>query len=237
VPLRAQWNKTPPEGERFVSGEIDWTSGGAPNRAVQVSLGGNSPVAISQIIAIAVDNSRCGADVQFIFSDSGFVLNIPTHIQGVYPVFTNALNFYIVSSGSNSGDITAWTVLNSMPPPLSIQPTATQQNIVSPSIPLTANSSTQVIPTTVSGTLTAIDINPVLTAGASAGSVTISLVGGGGQTHWSRTYSVPANSTISPSTTLTGLATHFWNGMTLVVSGSTGITAGNVYANLYYTVP
>jgi hypothetical protein len=87
-PLRGLWNSPPREGDRFVNAEIDWGSPGLSGvHCVQFLLSGNSPVAFSQIVAISVDNSRCGSDVDFIFPDSGFLLTVPAFNQGVYPSF------------------------------------------------------------------------------------------------------------------------------------------------------
>ena len=62
-PLRGLWNNAPPEGDYFINCTLDWAAVDAT--AVQFSVAGNSPVALSQIVALAVDNSRCGADVDF----------------------------------------------------------------------------------------------------------------------------------------------------------------------------
>jgi hypothetical protein len=95
--LRGLWNQKPVEGDRFISAEIDWgTLGGTPPyTCVQFQLSGNSPVALSQIVALSIDNGRCGSDADFIFPDSGFVLTVAAHNQGIFPVFTNALSFYV----------------------------------------------------------------------------------------------------------------------------------------------
>jgi hypothetical protein len=92
-PLRGLWNCVPREGDKFVNVEIDWQTT-TKTTCVQFSLSGNSPVALSQIVALYVDNGRSGSDVDFIFPDSGFVLTVPAHNQGMFPVLTNALMFY-----------------------------------------------------------------------------------------------------------------------------------------------
>src|SRR5258708_37754783 len=109
-PLRGLWNKRPPEGDQFINAEINW--GTANTAAIQFSLSGNSPVALSQIVALYVDNRRCGVDVDFLFPDSGFLLSVPPHAQGLYPVLTNALMFYVIGTGAATVDVTILQILN-----------------------------------------------------------------------------------------------------------------------------
>ena len=231
VPLRGLWSKPPPEGDRYVNGEIDWGVTTTGQLAVAVSLSGNSPVAISQIIALAVDNSRSGAPVSFVFSDSGFALNVPARNQGIYPVFTNALNFYVVSASSHLGDVTSFTVLNSMPPPLSIAPVELQDKALASGVNLAINGSTIILPATITGTLEAFDFDAVVTAPA-AGTCTVTLQDGQGTRLWQRTIVAAAQVSSSQS----GLALRFVNGLVLVVAGTTA-TTGTLNLNIYYAVP
>jgi hypothetical protein len=117
IPLRGLWNAKPFEADRFCNGEIDWitTTGGLT--AVQFSLSGDSPVALSQIVALCVDNTRSGADVDFLFPGSGFLLSVAARTQGLYPVFSNALTFYAIAVSAAAGDITMIQILNSLPRP------------------------------------------------------------------------------------------------------------------------
>jgi hypothetical protein len=235
VPLRGLWNKSPPEGDRYVTGEIDWGITTSGKLGVQISLSGNSPVAISQIIALAVDNSRSGSPAQFIFTDSGFILNVPARNQGTYPVFTNALNFFVVAPASALGDVTAFTVLNSMPPPIAIQPSDLQDKALAVGVNLAVNGSTQVVPATVNGTLEAFDFDATLLAPATAASCTVSLVDGLGAVIWQRSLFAGAPP-VQITSTLVGLSLRFFGGLRLVVAGTT-ITSGVINLNLYYAVP
>jgi hypothetical protein len=111
------WNAKPPEGDRFRNAEIDWITTRGSLTAVQFLLSDNSPIALSQIVALCVDNSRSGADVDFLFAGSGFLLTVAARTQGLYPVFSNALMFYAIAASAAAGDITTIQILNSLPPP------------------------------------------------------------------------------------------------------------------------
>ena len=150
-PLRGLWNTPPAEGDMFVNAEIDWGTY-PPGQAVQFALSGNSPVAFSQIVALSVDNSRCGADLQFIFADSGFVLRVPAHAGGTFPVYTNALNFFVAAIGAGSSDATVLNVHNSMPPPIQLALSAQQNSVAVGGVPTTNGDTTLIAPPT-SGTL------------------------------------------------------------------------------------
>lgn len=227
-PLRGLWNASPPEGDRFVNAEIDWGSPGLFGvSCVQFQLSGNSPVAFSQIVAMSVDNSRCGSDVDFIYPDSGFVLTVPAFNQGIYPVFTNALMFYANSPNATLGDITIVQILNSQPPPVAIQPTSEQESATFQDINLANNGSTQLVGAGISGTLDGFSLNTSIATG-SAG---IQLIDGTGKVLWSGFATEPAGTISSPA----GFRVRFTNGISFIVAASTA--TGFVTANLYYSVP
>jgi hypothetical protein len=227
-PLRGLWNSPPVEGDRFVSAEINWGVTTKAGNAVQFDLSGNSPVAFSQIVAFSVDNSQCASDVEFLFPDSGYVLNVPAYNQGVYPVFTNALMFYATAAVANVGDRTVFQVLNSMPPPVAIQPTQLQTVASVAAISLTASGNTQLIPATVSGTIKAMSISAEV--GSSATVAGFFIQDGNGSNLWSALLNVTEYFSVMP------IEVRFFNGLKAVVSG-TSITSGQVNANIYYTVP
>lgn len=234
-PLRGLWNKRPPEGDYFVNAEIDW--GTANTSAIQFALSGNSPVALSQIVALYVDNRRCGVDCDFLFPDSGFLLTVPAHAQGLFPVLTNALMFYVIGQGAALNDVTIVQILNSLPPPIPLVP-STQQNSVSVTgINALANGTTALVPVAISGTLNTLSVSVDLTAGATAGTVQLSVVDGTGAVLWANFFGVPASTTINVPINLTGLSVRFRNGLSLVVALSTNLTVGAVDVNTYYTTP
>jgi hypothetical protein len=234
VPLRGLWNKAPAEGDYFVNAEIDW--GSQNTTAVQFALSGNSPVALSQIVALYIDNRRCGVDCDFQFPDSGFLLTVPAHAQGLFPVLTNALMFYAIAAQAANGDITIVQILNSLPPPIPLVPSQQQNALgligVNPSI----NATTPIIPAGVSGTINTLSISADLVAGAGGGAVQLSLVDGTGAAIWANSFTVPASTTLNFPIDLTGLSLRFRNGLNFVVSAST-LTGGNVDVNVYYSSP
>lgn len=240
IPLRGLWNHPPPEGDQFVAAEIDWgVTVPAGTRGVQFSTSANSPVAFSQIVALAVDNSRSGSDVQFLFTDSGFVLNVPAGTQGVFPVFTNATSFYVVASAPAGGDITAFAALNSMPPPVQVVPPDTEAATASASnVNLGTNQSSVIIPSSVvAGTIESAFI--VITSTAAANQVCVlTLRDGNNNVLFTTQIVVAAGQNGTYQITLNPVRWRFQNGVNLVITGTT-ITPGSAGANvtLLYSTP
>jgi hypothetical protein len=232
-PLRGLWNVKPAEGDRFVNAEIDWAVTTGALNAVQFALSGNSPVAFTQIVALSVDNSRCAVDVDFLFPDSGFVLTVPGYNQGVYPVFTNALMFYAVATGAAVGDSTILQVLNSMPPPVAIQPSMEQSVAAVSNVNLAVAATTPLIPTGVSGTIEAFSLL-FTSASAAAGGVTVQLIDGTARQVWGAGIALQPES--SASVNLSPLRIRFYNGLNAVVSNTTLTIAGGNFT-IYYGVP
>lgn len=235
VPLRGLWNSKPAEGDKFALITVDWmvtTTG----RAVQFLLSANSPVAISQIVALSVDNRRSGYDVDFIFPDSGFILTVPAYNQlPAVPVFTNALMFYAVGAeGIVSGNSTTFMVLNSMPPPVSINPTSMQTIDVAQTIDMLTGATRQLVPAGINGTLNGfiISINSSFALGA-----TVELIDGEGTIIWRDSTATPSGGG-SQNIAISGLHVRFINGLQFFVRNSNAATqqaAANV--TLFYTVP
>lgn len=233
-PLRGLWNHAPDEGDYFVNATIVWLVS-PPGNAVQFSLSGNSPVALSQIVALAVDNSRSGADVDFIFPDSGFVLTVPAHNQGAFPVFTNALMFYASAQNAVLGDETIFQILNSKPPVISIAPSI-EQNHASVSGINVVNGTTPIIAAGVNGTVNSISVEGTITGGAAIGIAQLSLQDGAGRLIWTAAPTVAANGDNSFSYNVVGLSVRFSNGLNFVIAGST-VASGGVYPNVYFSTP
>lgn len=235
-PLRGLWNSAPAEGDRFVNAEIDWGSPGLLGvSCVQFQLSGNSPVAFSQIVAMSVDNSRNGSNVDFIFPDSGFVLTVPGFNQGVYPVFTNALMFYASSPLAGLGDITIVQILNSQPPPVAVQPAEEQSLATAPGIDISANGSTVLVPAPQSGTIQAFTL-VVTTDSSTAGECEFQLQDGAGHILYQQTLIAPVG-IFQTSIPVTGVRLRFIGGLNAVITLSSGITSGNIAVNLYYSSP
>jgi hypothetical protein len=242
VPLRGLWNAKPVEGDRFVTAEVDWKVTTGATICVQFDLSGNSPVAFSQIAAFAIDNSRCASDVQFVFPDSGFVLDVPAYNQGVYPVFTNALMFYALAPTAVLGDITVFQVMNSVPPPVATQPSILQEAAIATNVSIYQSGlQNQIVPTNVSGTVNAYDIVlnvPSTTASGIPCEVWVQLVDGTNKILWNTYNQVPDNSVTTLHFEMSDLAIRFSGGIKLVVQSAAGLTnqaIGSV--NLYYVIP
>ncbi|PWT78040.1 MAG: hypothetical protein C5B60_01795 [Chloroflexi bacterium] len=228
-PLRGLWNKPPAEGDRFVNVEIDW--GSTNTQAVQFSLSGNSPVALSQIVALYVDNRRCGVDCDFQFPDSGFLLTVPARAQGMFPILTNALMFYAIAAGAGAADITIVQILNSLPPPIPLLPTASQNSAGISGIPITSGL-TSLVASPLSGTLNTIALQIDATA-ATPQTLTLSLQDGTGATVWIGYYQI-GTSGVNIPVNISGLNVRFRNGLSLGVQTS-GAIAGAIAANVYYS--
>jgi hypothetical protein len=232
VPLRGLWNVKPQEGDRFATFEVDWMVT-TTERAVQIAFSANSPVAFSQIVALCVDNRRSGYDVDFVFPDSNFTITVPAHNQSVFPVFTNALMFYVIAqSGVVAGNITVFQVLNSMPPPISINPTSSQTADAVNGVELNAGNTAQVVPDTVSGS-----INGFIITLTFAGSTTaeLQLVDGTGAVLWADTAAGVdgTNQVIN----ISGLNVRFVNGVSLRVLASTTPDISQANISIFYSSP
>jgi hypothetical protein len=233
-PLRGLWNHAPEEGDYLITCEVDWLVS-PPGNAVQFSVQGNSPVALSQIVALAVDNSKSGADVQFIFTDSGFKLTVPAHNQVVAPVFTNGLSFIANAPGAIVGDQTVFQILNSAAMPVSIAPSVLQ-NVGSVVGITTANGSTPIVSSTISGSLNTASISFNFGGVAAAGQMQILLEDGTGKILWTGEISVLATPAEINPILIPNLSIRFVNGINIVVVNS-NIVGGAIIANLYYTTP
>jgi hypothetical protein len=234
TPLRGLWNNPPPEGDMFVSAEIDWLVS-PPANAVQFSLSGNSPVAISQIVALAVDNGRCGADVSLEFPDTGFELVVAARNQGVYPVFTNALMFYAIAPAALLGDVTILQILNSMPPPIPIAASTALNHASIADVPLQTPQTTVVIPATTNGTLRQVAINVDAVTTTTTGDAVITLKDGTGAVLWQTEVSQAASTTQLYQFNVP-INVRFSQGVTLTI-GESGFTGNWVMGNLYYSTP
>lgn len=235
IPLRGLWNNAPVEGDRYVNVTLDWLVS-PPGAAVQFSLSGNSPVSLSQIAALYVDNGRSGADVDFIFPDSGFVLTVPAHAQGLYPVLTNALMFYASAPAAILGDETIFQILNSTPPLIQVAQSGAQNHASSQGIALALNASTPVIPAGITGTLNSLNVNVSAVTGAAAGFAVLTLIDGAGHVVWQTTLAQAASTDDNLNFPFAGLNVRFVNGLNLSITGST-YTGDWVVVNCFYSQP
>jgi hypothetical protein len=232
-PIAGKWNRKPPEGDKFIPVEIDWGVTVPLGQAVQFALNAG-PVDFSQIVAFSVDNGRCGGSASFLFPDTGKQLTLPANAQGVYPVFTNAVTFYVLGENVILGDVTVFEILNSMPPPVSVLPSQLQSHAGVSGVNIALNGSTVVIPAGISGTLQGFSLT-IFVPAAATGFCLLSLIDGSGAQLWaSFVNGSPAAQSIP--VTQAGLGLRFFNGLNFVV-GSSSLTGGNAVINAYYSVP
>lgn len=235
IAVPGRWNWRPPEGDHMIPVEIDWLLSTANLQAVELSLTSFSPVQFSQIVALSVDNNRCGADIDFLFPDTGKQLTVPAGCQGTFPVFTNSMTFYAIANGAITGDVTLFTVLNSMPPPVAVQPSEAQSHASVTGINLATNATTTIVPAPTSGTIEAFNL-VVSGASTTAGQCDFVLQDGTPTQLYHQTITLPVGQ-FSLSVPITGIRQRFSNGLFAVISLSAGITSGNVAVNVYYSVP
>jgi hypothetical protein len=239
IPLKGNWSRPPLEGDRFISAEIDWITNTGGLTAVQFTVGGNSPVSLSQVVALYVDNRRCGSDISFYFPDTGFELVVPAHQQGLFPVFSNALTFYAIGLVAAAGDITIVQICNSLPPPIAV-PAATQVAASANTSPvLIANSQSPLVPAPTSGTLISLSVIGNAAAGAAIQSCVLDVHDGSTPIRygWQAGVIVPASSAIQINYQTPNINWRFFNGLTFEVGGTTLSAGGQVGVTAYYTTP
>jgi hypothetical protein len=236
IALRGLWNNPPPEGDKFVPCEIDWSTQGGAANAVQLALSSFSPVQFSQIVALYVDNGANGADVSFLFPDTGKQLTVPAYCQGLFPVITNSLTFYVISTGAGSGDITIFQILNSMPPPVAVLPSQEQQSAAATGLSLGVDNGVVIVAAPTVGTLNAFSINMVSDY-ANPATFTIQLKDGLGHILFQEAVTMQANS--QQTVALSGLRLRFYDGLLADVLYASGVPSGEAIANInaFYSVP
>lgn len=185
--------RDPTEGPMQVPLEFDWTTMGAQNGttaqyAVFVNLQNQSTRNFSQVCGLKVDNSGCGSDVQFVFTDTGEVITIDAYDPcAVVPVFSATTQFYAMALNAIAGDVTRAQALNYCPPPTTVPIGATQQVAAPGQAFANIGGNTQLIPAGVSGTLQSLFLSAsvgVTPSGAAGGVAEFALSvmdnGGGG---------------------------------------------------------
>lgn len=241
VPTR--WGNDPNEGPKIINCEVDWGTMGGTSKTVAFNLQNNATLNFSQIVALAVDNSGCGSDLQFSFPDTETTISIPAYAPyTVIPVFTNQTQFYLQSPNSESEDVTRFAILNSLPPPIAVPTTQEQSVASSDAFDATTSGTRQLVATGISGTLEAMDIEGFIgSTGSNAATTTIQLKDGLGNVVHSftgGTYSNSLNGSFSNISVarLTDLRVRFQSGLVL---SWTNVTTNTMFlaSNLYYRTP
>lgn len=232
----ANWMKEPTETPRMIPVEIDWTTMGGDNNSVVINLQNLQINPMSQIVALSIDNSACAANVSFLFSDTSETILIPSYANKVViPVFTNGVEFFIVSPDARPGDITRFSILNTMPPPIAVPFTVEQLVVTAGNIQADGASDTQLIAPDVSGTLEGISVSyssPV----DNTGTITVSVKDGSGNDLFIGQINAEYGTAYNyPLFSFSGIHVRFLGGLTLHQSGD---NVGGVFsANLLYRTP
>lgn len=237
------FNNSPAEGYRSLPAEISWNAMGGADKVVSMNAqtsGGT--VQLSQICALHVDNSACGSDVQFVFTDTQQTYTVAAYTPyALFPVFSKSLQFYVIAGINNeivtASDLTRFSMFNFVPPPIVI-PTSQEQNVANVSDVSSATASTTLVAAGQNGTLEGAFI--FFSANfANSGMGTWKLQDGSG------TPVVFAQGAIQGSSgdkvdlilfNMTGLRTRFANGLYLVLS-QTAVLGGTYSVNIYYRTP
>jgi len=237
------WDSTPVEGNRMIVCEIDWGTMGGTNNCVNINLQNNSYANFSQIVALAVDNSQSGADIQFIFPDTAETTTVPAYTpKTIVPVFTNMTQFYVSAPNASTEDISRFSIHNSLPPPVSI-PTTQEQNVAAVnSIGISTSGSQAVVASSINGTMEALYIQHALNADAAGANVVWTLKDGTGKTVAVGTDVVgyasgTEQTSVGESFTLSGINVRFNQGLVFSWT-SNQILGGSFYSvNAYYRTP
>lgn len=229
----------PKEGMKSVPFQITWSRPIARSLdTVSVNLQGNSTLEFSQICGLIVDNSNCGASLDFIFIDSDVTISIPAYAPyTVVQVNSRALEFYVRAIGPIATDVTSFSVLNYAPAPVAVPVTVEQQTAALSSISANVAATTAIVPAGVNGTLQDFAISFGIAVPAAASNAIGTLTDGTGRV----IARVPAYVNTGQSVNqvlldMTDLAVRFTNGINFTVSGLL-IPTGEFAVNLYYRLP
>lgn len=242
IPIHGLWNQSPPEGDYLVNFSINWLVQTNNQTAVRCDLAGNSPVALSQIVALSVDNTGSGSDVEFLFPDTGSRLVVSAYDQGVFPVFTNALSFYVIAPVATNVDLTIFNVHNSIPPVIAAPTVQTQAHGAVGALSVLPGSTNPIIGGNLSGTLTGFQITLNLSGNTSGNATQIDTqIQDGTGTVLAHQFLMAAGSTTAAQLSAqtfsqSGLNLRFYNGLFLYCTSMTGSLA-LASVNLFYSVP
>jgi hypothetical protein len=239
----------PKEGNKLINCEIDWGSTDVGTAGalgcVSFNLQNNATLEFSQINAVVIDNSQCGTDVTFIFTDTNVTFTIPAYTPyAIVPVYTHQTAFYVTAQALElSTDVTRFSILNYQPAPLAV-PTTQHQYVgtISGISYVGASGSQLVLPTNVQGTLEALEI--VISANRPSGTYTtnFALNDGTNKQLWAGTAIADSVTGGAPSAiiaNLSGLNMRFQQGLNFGWTNfpSNSSTTAVVSVNAYYRTP
>ena len=235
--LPTKLRRPPPESDKMIQLEIDW---GTMGNSVSFNLADNATLAFSQLVSMVIDNSQCGADIQFTFPDTGDIVTIPAYSPRVIvPVFTNQLFFYASIVGGESEDVTRAQLLNFVPPPIAVPTSQEQEVAVFNNIASNVAGSQTLLANTISGTVEAVTVVSNIVASAGQGGVqtfliedSTALVIAGGQASFGnggQNTFVPVNNT--------NMRVRFQGGLTITWTSVSLQAPSALSVSIYYRTP
>jgi hypothetical protein len=235
------FNNAPKEGPRSLPAEIDWGSMGGADKIVSMNAqvaGGT--IQLSQICAIHVDNSGCGSDIQFVFTDTQETYTVAAYEPyALFPVFSKSLQFYVIAGINGqvveTNDTTRFSLFNFVPPPV-VLPLSQEQNFASVTGIDFGTASTQLIPTGINGTLEDVYLSLAL-ASTNTGSATFILQDGAGNNIAQGMVQTSSGDKINPVLLqLNDVRVRFTDGIVILCTQSVTL-GGTISGNLYYRTP
>lgn len=233
--------KEPKEGRKSIPYLINWSRPFAAGLdTVSFNPQGNSPLDFSQITGLIVDNSQCGASLDFIFPDTDVTISIPAYTPyTVLQVNSRAIQFYVRALGAIPSDVTSFAILNYAPMPVSVPPASEQLVGATTSISATDASQFFVIPGTVNGTIEDFSINFNVLNSSVSNRATVRLLDGTDKVIATQEVAVAAGqTTFATLANLSGIAIRFSQGLRIRCAASGGgLPEGFFSANVYYRTP
>jgi len=235
--FRSVLMNAPPEGNMTVPVAVKW-DGDTDSGAVWFNLISQTNLQISQICALYVDNLENSQDVEIVFPDTQFRLDVPAFSEGLFPVVTNALNFYASCPAASDGDSTFIQILNFNPPPIAIEKSnfsvgAANNNIAVPS----GNNNTVLFQG--AGVLRGFDIFVRVTAVSADDAVQVQILDGiGGTVLFSTSYFISSANGVQnlALASMTGLQIPFTQALVVhLIDNGGDVTSGVISAQVYYS--
>lgn len=227
----------PKEGNHQIPCEILWGTMGGANKCVAFNIQNNATLEISQIAAIKVDNSACGASIQFIFPDTMETITVPAYMpDAIVPVFSNGLQFYVQAVAPINTDVTRFQLLNFLPPPVVVPTTEEQQTLVVGNISAAAAGVLQILPTNVSGTIQGVQVSFGVASPAGDSNAIITIQDGNAKLIARVPVFVKSGVPANIAFPFMDIDVRFQSGLQAIISGLL-IPAGEYNVNLFYRLP
>lgn len=229
--------QNPVNGPQCVPVEIDWGSMGGSNSIVGFNLGNAGGTRnFEDVCAIQVDNSQCGSDIEFVFTDTQTSYVVPAYEPyALFPVFTKSVQFYCISQLDGqiieSTDITRFTLFNFVPPPV-VLPASQEQDTSAVAAIVGAVGTTQIVAAGINGSLNTVYVNYASPFGGlpAAGEMTWQLKDGSGKVLWTGQMGGGISSAWNVVlVSVTGVDFRFQNGISFVQALAGGAAIGGAF--------